>query len=244
MNCLFGLDPKYKDGWDAHDKMLRRINERGLLRAGPLNDIVRVTARGLEENIGQLVSRSFSLVDAHPWERVAGPVVDRSSKGTSAEVSLFPLIRDFVARVATPSAFGTAFTEQEGLFDALWVMDQGFNLLAAGLPRWLPLPVLAPAHAGRNRLLDILAAFHSAQDQVAKGEEPPAEWGDMGDVSELMRLRAQTMRELALPAKDRASYDLAFLWAYVHHPLSTLMHPPFPSPTTPPAPSPTDTTPE
>ena len=192
---------------------LHKCNDEWLINRTGLAKIVDLTTRGIERNVGQLISRTLSPIDAQPWEKAAVPTVIRDSKVTAAEVSLFTLIRDFVGIVATSSIFGTSLIEQEGLLDDTWAFDAGFHWLAMGLPRWLPFRSLSRASAARDRLLYHLTRYNVAMDQFTRGDEPSGEWGDMSDVGELTQSRMKVMREAGESPKSRASFDLAYLWA-------------------------------
>lgn len=210
---MFAARRQSKDIYVPLFKAIHRCNEEWLLSRTGLAKIVDATTRGIEQNVAQLISRTFSPIDAQPWERAAVPTLVRDSKVTAAEVSMFRLIRDFVAITATPSIFGTSLIEQEGLLEDLWTFDSGSHLLAMGLPRWLPMPSLSRAYAARDRLLRHLTRYSVAMDQFASGDEPSGEWGDMSDVGELMQCRMKVMREAGMSPKSRAPFDLAYLWA-------------------------------
>ena len=210
---VFAARKQNKEIYGPLFKALQRCNDGGLLRRTALAKINDVTARTIERNVTQLISRTTSPIDAQPWERAAIPTVVRDSKVTAAEVSLFALVRDFVGIVATPSIFGTSLIEQEGLFGDLWAFDSGIHLLAMGLPRWLPIRALSRAYAARDRLLHRLTGYGVAMDQFACGDEPSGEWGDLSDVGELMQSRMKVMREADVSPRSRASFNLVYLWA-------------------------------
>jgi hypothetical protein len=210
---MFGARRQSKDIYAPLFKALHKCSDEGLLRRAALAKIVDVTTRGIERNVAQLLTRTFSPIDAQPWERAAVPTLDRYSKVTAAEVSLFALIRDFVGMTSTPSIFGTSLIEQGGLFEDLWTFDTGSHFLAMGLPRWLPVRSLSRAYAARERLLHHFKRYSVAMDQFVRGDEPSGEWGDMSDVGELIQNRMKIMREANISPESRAPFDLAYLWA-------------------------------
>ena len=213
MESIFGAHKLDKDVYDPLVKALHQCDVEGFLRTNALAKVVDVTVRGIEQNVAQLISRALSSIDSNVWERAALPSLVRGCESTAAEASLFPLVRDFVGTIATPSVYGTSLIEQESILDDLWILDYGFHLLAMGLPRWLPIRSLSQAYAARDRLLRHFTRFGDAMDQYAQGDEPSGEWGDLTDVSEVINSRNKTMREAGLPPKTRASYHLAYFWA-------------------------------
>lgn len=109
---------------------------------------------------------------------------------------------------------GTNFvTNFPTLFEDLWVLDRGFLLLATGLPRWVPIPILTRAHIARQRLLSSLGEFHSAMEKEANGEDPGSDWRDLEDVSPLVKARTLAYRNHGLSIRARAVLDESLVWA-------------------------------
>ena len=82
----------------------------GLMREPFLSNAIAVTVRALEKRTPNLVSFAGSWVDQTMWERAAHAQVVPSSVPT-VEVSLFPLIRNFVGDLAGEVLMGRDFME-------------------------------------------------------------------------------------------------------------------------------------
>jgi hypothetical protein len=82
----------------------------GLMREPFLSNAIAVTVRALEKRTPNLVLFAGSWVDQTMWERAAHAEVVPSSVPT-VEVSLFPLIRNFVGDLACEVLMGRDFME-------------------------------------------------------------------------------------------------------------------------------------
>jgi hypothetical protein len=82
----------------------------GLMREPFLSNAIALTIRALENRTPNLVLFAGSWVDQTMWERAAHAEVVPSSVPT-VEVSLFPLIRNFVGDIACEVLMGRDFME-------------------------------------------------------------------------------------------------------------------------------------
>lgn len=178
-----------------------------------LGDMVNCTADKTKQNIGNLVTYMQSPVDQMPWEKTSN-IQLLGEKGDVVEASLLPLIRDFCAWNAIPSIMGTDFLENfPDFFEDIWKVDRGFLLLAAGLPRWTPLPIVSQAHHARRRILDALEVFHENFDKHLKGEEVGSKWSSLDDVGAMLKARAKVFQDNDFSMRARAASDHAIVWA-------------------------------
>lgn len=100
---VFGADRRYKkDYFLAFEGLLAAVRNN-LLREPSLSIAVDATVKAMQEEIPNLVSFCQSPVDQNLWERTSSPITcanGSEAMGSSVivEVSLFPLIRNFVGR--------------------------------------------------------------------------------------------------------------------------------------------------
>ncbi|KAI9687531.1 MAG: hypothetical protein M1822_002141 [Bathelium mastoideum] len=199
----FGISPKYQRIHEDLLPELQATTTEHLAKDAGIQQMLHVTLANIRRNLPNLVSFVDSMVD-------------------------HPLLKNFVSHCANPSLFGTALLENyPDLYDWLWAFDAGFRLLATGAPRFIPIPTLTRAQIARSRLLAALTAFHRAldayeasesdqqqnQQQPQPSSDAPGWWRDLGDVSPLVRARADIYRTHGFPHTGRASADLALLWA-------------------------------
>ncbi|KAH8174965.1 cytochrome p450 domain-containing protein [Sarocladium implicatum] len=173
------------------------------------------TISTLRRNLADWVTFNSQPADQMDWEQVAEADVVQDSQGENVvEVDLMELTRTFVARMATPSVFGSDFDNNFPDFPQLvWLLDKHFALLAANIPGWVPWRPLQLARAARRKLLSYMEEFHEAREKDANGEDPGARWENLEDVSDYMKDRGEVMREDGASIRLRANIDLAMLWA-------------------------------
>ncbi|KAK5001256.1 hypothetical protein LTR66_000033 [Elasticomyces elasticus] len=214
MNAVFGFPKSQFVRYDAAVEEILKAY-RLLLSEPYLGQLVATTASTLKESVRDWVTGSRSVVDQMLWERNAGAESVISDTGeTTVEASLLTLTRDFIGSVASPSLFGTAFVSNNPeILSDLWTLDSGFLLIATGLPRWLPIPRLTRAHIARQRLLRAIETFEMAMDKDADGEDVAIEYGDLSDVSQLIRTRVGIYRKHGFNVRARAACELALMWA-------------------------------
>ncbi|KAF2158138.1 putative P450 monooxygenase [Myriangium duriaei CBS 260.36] len=180
-----------------------------------LSKIVDVTVAQLRKNINNLVTFSPSMVDQTWWERTSNAKSISLPGGEQAEeIDLYRLVKDFVGHTAIPSVLGTDFVDNNPeMWSDFWQMDNGFMFLATGLPRWVPIPALTSSVIARRRLVDILKRYEIALDKWTKGEDAGNEWGNLDNVSDLMKARCGIYQKHNLSIEARAAVDLALMWA-------------------------------
>ncbi|RDA87568.1 hypothetical protein CP532_3974 [Ophiocordyceps camponoti-leonardi (nom. inval.)] len=186
-------------------------NFRLLLSEPGLGDLVRATVGHVRSRVGDLVSFHDGEVQP-PWARLAG--AERVGDGVVA-VELTGLVRNFVAMTANRALFGSDFVDNmEELWPSLWAFDQGFLLLAAKVPGWIPWPKLRRARTAQRKLLSHAREFNLAMDrEEVDGEDPGPNWRRLSEVSAFVGARVRTYRRHGLSLDARASSDLALLWA-------------------------------
>ncbi|RDA93062.1 hypothetical protein CP533_0681 [Ophiocordyceps camponoti-saundersi (nom. inval.)] len=188
-------------------------NFRLLLSEPGLSRLVHDTVAHVRSRIGNLVSFRTGEVQP-PWARLAGAETVPGEDGVVA-VEMTDLARNFVAMTANRALFGSDFVDNmEGLWSSLWAFDQGFLLLAAKLPGWIPWPKLQRARTAQRKLLSHAREFNLAMDRKdVDGEDPGAAWRRLDEVSDFVGARVRTYRRHGLSLDARASSDLALLWA-------------------------------
>ena len=186
-----------------------------LLSDPGLSGMVERTVRKIKENVLSFVSFSSSLVDQTQWERKSSVKITSDKAGEQVvEASLLPLIRDFCAQSANASLMGSNFlANYPDFFDDIWTVDRGFLLLAAGLPQWLPIPVITRAHIARKNILEKVTAFHEAMDKEANGQDPGPDWRDLEDVGPVTKARMLVYRKYGFSIRSRAAIEHSLMWA-------------------------------
>ncbi|KAF2766716.1 putative P450 monooxygenase [Teratosphaeria nubilosa] len=180
-----------------------------------LRNLTADTTQRLREHIKDFVTGNESQVDQMPWEKVGEASTTIDKNGCSVVVAkLLPLIKDFVAYSVIPSLMGTDFLNNNPDFlSELWKFDAGFLLLATGLPRWAPIPVLTTAHIARKKCLEMLETFHEAMEKEANGDDPGPKWRGLEDVGALVKARLVIYRKHELSIQSRAAVELSLMWA-------------------------------
>lgn len=215
-HTVFGALPQDQTAYleafyDVHDAVTSC-----LLKGRHLTDMLSGAVGNMQEQIPNLVSFSSSVIDQAPWERASRAEVGSATAGLEqhVEADLCSLIRHFLGHASAPALLGQAFLEQfpDAVSDA-FEFDAGFILLALKLPRWLPIRPLTRAHIARSRLLSAFTVWHRALDRISMGMEVGVEWGEMDDVSEVMRRRNEAWRKHGLSPATRAAGDLGLFWA-------------------------------
>jgi cytochrome P450 len=168
------------------------------------------TVKLVQERTYNLISFSHSLIDQNVWERAANVTTD--AHGTSAEASLFPLIRNFVGDLACTVLMGQDFmTNNPNILSDLWTLDAAFNKLIIGFPWWFP--GMAPAYNARRRIHRAVFDFHRALQAVREDQDPGPGWNDVSDVSQVMQERATIFHELGFDTHLACVSDGTIIWA-------------------------------
>jgi len=185
-----------------------------ILREPSLSNLVDITVKNIEDHAGSFVSFMPGSIDQSYWERTSGATPTRTHDGRPAmEVSLMPIVRDFLGVQAVPSIFGTDLPRNHPtLLSDIWAFDDALILFMTSLPRWLPIPSLGRAYAARARLHAALAQLNVAMDDAAAGRPLASEWADVDNVGEVLKSRARLYREHDVSLAVRAVADLTILW--------------------------------
>ena len=166
-----------------------------LMREPYLGEMLNVAIQGMQEKLPNMISFTSNEIDQSYWERssdaeLRSVLLLSGKNGEVVEASLWPLIRNLMGTVATPSIMGQTFVDNcPSILEDLWTLDRGFIFLAMGIPRWVPIPSSTKAHIARRRIVDELASWIAAMHKTAAGEDPGYQWQDMSDVSEMMKRR-------------------------------------------------------
>lgn len=188
---------------------------RLMLSEPGLGDWIAQAVKKIAENVRDFVSFSTSPVDQTLWERSSDVKLAVNAAGQEVmEASLLPLVRGFCACTAQPTLLGSDFLHNfPESYEQLWELDRGFLLLALGMPRWLPIPMLTRAHIARRRLLQSLCAFHEAMERNASDQDPGVDWCNLHDVGTFVQVRTKIFRKYNWSIRARAATDLALMWA-------------------------------
>lgn len=214
MQSVFGFPSNEMDKYDAAFSDLMTCYK--YLTSDPgLGQLVSRTAHRLSVTVKDLVTFNDSVVDQMQWERSSDVRMTKNKSGKQVmEASLLPLIRDYTAHTANPTIMGSDFLANfPEFFDNVWNFDRGFLLLATGLPRWLPIPMLTRAHIARKRLLDTISVYHEAMEKEANGEDPGPKWTSLDDAGMLVQARMEVYRKHKLSIRARASLENSLMWA-------------------------------
>lgn len=205
---FFGIPSRLKSKYFAIWEELSAPVTNGLMSDPGLSTFLESTMRSLQSNIPSMITFVESPIDQHPWEKVGRAVVTSESPG-EVEVDLMGVTRHLLGHASVPSIFGSAFLEKyPHTLEDIFILDKGFNFLVAGVPAWLPISSTATrAHIARYILTESLQEFAKALDAVEEGKYPGEGWGDMEDVSELIKKRHEVWRKAGMPAKER--YDIS-----------------------------------
>jgi hypothetical protein len=215
MGDVFGF-PLRSEG-DKYDAIMPRLNAlyKHFMSEPGLGEMSARAAQAVKNSVASFVTGSASLVDQMLWERNAAVEIKVDGVGEKVvEVDLLDLTRDWCASCANPTIFGSDFVNNfPDYVREIWTLDDGFLMLATGLPRWVPIPKLTRAHIARRNLLNKLVQFEVAMDKWAAGEDPGPEWRDLDDVGPVVKGRIALYREYGLSMEARASVEHALLWA-------------------------------
>jgi hypothetical protein len=215
MGKVFGF-PLRSEG-EKYDAVMPSLNAlyKHFMSDPGLSEMTARAAQAVKSTISSFVTGSPSLVDQMLWERNAAVEIKTDASGDKVvEVDLLDLSRDWCAHNANPTIFGSDFVNNfPDYVRDMWTLDDGFLLLATGLPRWIPIPSLTKAHIARRNLLNKLVQFEVAMDKFTAGEDPGPEWRDLEDVGPVVKGRIALYREHGLSMQARASVEFGLLWA-------------------------------
>jgi hypothetical protein len=191
--------------------------------------------RSLQTHLPELLTLNPSPIDQEPWEKSSNPKLD--SKNDSAEVSLLPLIHNFLTHITVQSLLTPSLLYQKpDIASFLLDLSRNFIPLFTGLSRTIPHPSLPKAHISRRNLLNQLEPFCAALRAVSEGKDPGPEYRDLlededavapllREVQEILAVGDGQGRSLSLDARIAAltvllwrmnvSHALAF-WMVLH----------------------------
>ncbi|PYH94733.1 cytochrome P450 [Aspergillus ellipticus CBS 707.79] len=168
------------------------------------------TAKAVGRSISSLTFFPTSPTNQTPWETGANLHLINNCK--TIEADMFHLITRWAYTCSTPAMFGQSFLKKfPDVMNDLFVFDGQFPFLLAGVPALTK--KISTAKAARDRCLDAMSEWFEALSAVEAGQKPLPGWGDMSDVSELVRIQHRTWRSGGRKAEKAAiSSLLSFLW--------------------------------
>ena len=214
--------------WGDHDEEMRKtIDEdkifgpvhgvlRGMMREEFVTPSLARTTTDVAANIQSMISGLPSIIDMPRWERTATVEITYPNPADKsawvAEGNLFYLIRDFVGDLTTGVLMGNDFASNfPNILDDLWTMDPMLIPALLGLPEWLP--NMRQGVRARARVIDAVREHHVAYNKHVRGEDPGARWGNMDDVSSVMRNRVLAWDEAGASIDVAARGDVPVFWA-------------------------------
>ena len=171
---VFGTDDKWKDELFAIWPQLKACIAAALLHEPSVTNMTDVAVRRMENFLPTMLSFAQSRPEQHSWERKSNIVSENLENGDCASVDadLWPLIRNFMATMSTPSIMGRDFLQEyPTALDDLWTFINAFTHLALGFPRWSPISAVKEAYAARDRLLAGIVRWDSNIDRSRSFED-------------------------------------------------------------------------
>ncbi|KAF4471042.1 cytochrome P450 7B1 [Fusarium albosuccineum] len=211
----FGLSKKDLEAYDKAAKEVYEVTQKHLA-GSHLDELSKAALRDLDDNAAELVSFNSYPTDQMDWERLASADVLEidGRKKSIMEVNFIDLVKNFVAKNATSSVFGTDFVENfPDIWPHLWVFNDGFSSLAMGIPLWAPLPTSQRARIALGRLLVFMREYHDDLEKFLNDDEPGPRWQDFHTISQLVLSRTDVFRKHKLSLDVRAAFDVALLWS-------------------------------
>jgi cytochrome P450 len=207
------IAPKGMD-WKAGFQQLAGLYKH-LLSGPSLSGMVEQTVKNIKHSIGDWVTFNSYPSDQMDWERQANAdVVETPSGERFVEADLMELVKNFVAKTANPTLFGTDLDSNfEDIAQCIWDFDAAFVLFASGTPGWVPWPRLQKAQNARRKMISYMSEYHEAWERQLNGEDPGLRWQDLESASTMIKERIQVFRSLNWPIQARASVDFALIWA-------------------------------
>jgi hypothetical protein len=213
LTATFGLRKQHRV---AYSELAHETPElfKHMLSEPGLGNLVNGFVEQVKAHIADFVTFSSSPADQTDWERSANVDLVQNTKGQAfVEADLSLLVRNFVAKTLNPALFGSDFVENfPDFWELLWMFDDGFVPLAAGMPGWVPWPKMQRAKSARRRLVARAREFEEAMDKYLDGEDPGMKWQDMSNISTYVKSRISLFRKHGLPMEARASFDVALAW--------------------------------
>lgn len=196
------------------DLYTKAVSHSNILMTEPaVRDASDRTTKAVGTNVSSLISFTEDSGKQQRWEKGANiRVLDARAAEAEVEVDLFYLVTRWAYSCSTPTIFGQAFVEQcPNAMDDVFVFDDQFPMMITGLPPFTR--KMSRARTARNRLLNAMKQWSQALQAVEDGKNPGAGWGDMNDVSELVKMLHRTWRSGGKTA-EKAAYAnfLALFW--------------------------------
>ncbi|KAG9247871.1 cytochrome P450 [Calycina marina] len=195
--------PKYEAAWDEFVAL-----SNYLLKEPHLSNMLKVTARSVENMVPKMISFTDREIDLQPWERHGRANFVSENE---MEVDLMAMLRDLLGHAAVAGVFGKSLLEKyPNILHDVYELETGMIYFAMGVPAWIPFPGVVGPHLARRRLWTAMDEFQRALDADFAGNPDPM-WGDLDDVSEFIMERHKVYQKYNIEVKERA--DLTVLWA-------------------------------
>ncbi|MCJ1351080.1 MAG: Cholesterol 7-alpha-monooxygenase [Icmadophila ericetorum] len=163
----------------------------------------------IDTQIADLVSLKGDPFDHRMWEDSSNAkLVENESY--SVEISLFPLIRNFVSLLTTPILVGSDFLgNYPYTIEDLQQFDAGMLYFLLKIPAWIPIEKTQSSHAARERLRCSMIELFTVMGRVLDGGDPGPRWQNLADVSEFMWERCKIWKQKGVPPNHYAGGELA-----------------------------------
>lgn len=212
MNVAFADGHATRDEHHAFHEGHKALNM--MLKDDFITEATTKTARAVETQVGSLVtsapwpSPDREGNDLNPWEK-AGDV--KFNNDGTVDANFYSLIVNYMGQIVIDMFWGKALIRNNpGLQKDLWDFDEGVHHLVTSL-----LAISAAgrrAVAARSRLTKAMEEWHNAMAAVQRGDDPPSQYQDLDDVSEVMQVRVKTWVDNNTSAKLQATNDVSVLW--------------------------------
>ena len=211
METVFG---DHEGRFRTMDQNILWRNVEGALAGLDNEESLNLAMEDLKRSLGADVGRLISLgTDGTKgiWEK-ASAVTLLDGKGLSATASLYPLLRDFTAKLVFDTLLGPDFllNYPDALLD-LFMLDYKLDLLQTGMPT--SFPALVAAHEARTRLLENLQAHHVVYMEYRVGEDAGLLWQDIHKASRVIGERIEAFAKAGDFDKDKPSTERGMLSA-------------------------------
>ncbi|KAF9690386.1 hypothetical protein EKO04_011563 [Ascochyta lentis] len=167
-----------------------------------------------DSNVEAKITSLVSIAEGFPesgenrkyWERYAKP---KQVSPDSVDVDLARLVRDLTAHVALEVIYGRDFLDRNpGFINDMWIfVDNAFDLLLAGLPRWTPLGPIRVGVDACERIRTALMAYYKRVEQHQLNK-PIDQGADMSDVSATVLERSTIYLDKGFTLRQRADLDM------------------------------------
>lgn len=215
---VFGIPSEYHGAYMAASDELDACVRKYLMQEPWMNEMIRKAIAKIARNVEALITFPgvASEAKAASWELHVSPKqFTGSTKGPVAyEVSLFPLLTNFLGSMTLPAMMGETFVAQSPtVVEDIEMLDDNFGMLALGLPRWLPILSLRNTYHVRDRLHDNLEQLYASLDTVAEEGNLDPKWSKLDDASPLITAFDRSWKKAGLSVRARAAAGLSMAWA-------------------------------